>query len=168
MGWSYGWNSKKELVNYLKDGFSKGYTPVRSSLVGNHLWSLVQRDEDQSKFISLSLIACHEGDWGYKGISEDMGPSYYDCPLNLLNEATEPQGGYAKEWREKALAYHENQKARPEYAAGQIWVLDDVPYKLIEKAGLRRGWRVISKANGQTYRMPFTYLKQARYEGMEA
>jgi hypothetical protein len=57
--------------------------------------------------ICCALIRQEDGEWGYKLMDESMGPNYYDCPMQLLNMATEPTPGtYAAEWRAKVRAHH--------------------------------------------------------------
>jgi hypothetical protein len=39
MGWTYGWDSKRELVDELLDPARTDYSkPIGHSVVGNHLW----------------------------------------------------------------------------------------------------------------------------------
>ena len=57
--------------------------------------------------ICCALLKCDGGEWGYKLMDESMGPNYYDCPLRLLDMASDPMPGtYAADWRAKVRAHH--------------------------------------------------------------
>ena len=78
--------------------------------------------------------------WGYKGMSEDMGPCYYDCPLSYLDEADEPSSGLAREWREKVRKLAaERASKRPK--VGELWALRNstIPSVLITSVRPLRG-----------------------------
>lgn len=55
--------------------------------------------------------------FGYKEMDETMGPCECAAPLRLLDGLTEPDGEYARNWRERVRAYHRDraafQKAKP-------------------------------------------------------
>jgi hypothetical protein len=48
--------------------------------------------------------------FGYKDMSEDMHPYYYDCPISILNLLTETESENAKEWRRRCKERHEEKK----------------------------------------------------------
>lgn len=51
--------------------------------------------------------------WGYKDMDESMGPYVYDCPLDILNLATDPAPcGTAAEWREEVRRYWRKRRER--------------------------------------------------------
>ena len=164
MGWSFstydiGRDNHIERITSQKH-FSPGYTPLEHRVVGNHVWQLVRIESENRTFITLDLIAKEKGGgWGYKGLSEDMGPSYYDCPLSLLNKADAPVGGYATAWREKVREHHASKKAKPKFAVGMTVTLWDHTYRLDANLG-RKGWRV-TRSDGNVYRMPSRHLSHA-------
>lgn len=57
MGWNVGWKSRDALIGYVTSPshFSVGYELVKTSIVGNNVWSLV-RTPDGSTLISLDLV----------------------------------------------------------------------------------------------------------------
>ena len=61
MGWSFGWRSKKELVDYLVKGSS-----VTHKVVGNCLWSI--NKHEKGNYIALYLIDKYNKEYGYKDI----------------------------------------------------------------------------------------------------
>jgi hypothetical protein len=116
MGWTYGWNSKEEIVRHLLDEQGT-WTPIARSIVGNHLWAVLElktpREGLANRFIFLALLACDRSDgvWGYKDMEESMGPCEVDCPLKYLDMVPDP-GGYATEWREKVRAFHSGKRTK--------------------------------------------------------
>jgi len=87
----------------------------RHTVHGNHLWAIGQGEHNGKphRYVILFLLSNQPGfGWGYKPISEDMGPAYYDCPLAYVKavEEFEPLA-YAAEWREKI--YKINGQVRP-------------------------------------------------------
>jgi len=166
MGWLFEYYDRGR-DNFLADitsksHFGEGYTPIKSRVIGNNVWQAVRHEPTGRVFICLDLIAKdRKGGWGYKGMSEDMGPYRYDCPLSLLALCTEPLNDYSKEWREKVRAYHASRKAMPKPEAGLIVKSGSYEYQLLEKLAPRRGWRVKEVDTGATYRMPAAQLSRA-------
>jgi hypothetical protein len=48
-----------------------------------------------------------------------MGPSYYDCPLSLLEKADEAPDEWAKIWREDVRRYHAEKKTGGRRSTGK-------------------------------------------------
>ena len=99
---------KKEVLGNVSE-------VIAHRTVGNHFWVAANHPKYGS-YIILFLLSKSQGDWGYKPISEDMGPFYYTCPLSLLDktDGLESVGGWAgkmsREWREKVREYHRAKK----------------------------------------------------------
>lgn len=165
MGWSFEMfpRSRKEFIDSLttQRHFSPDYEPIRARVVGNHVWQLVRQVSANRTFICLDLIAKdRNGGWGYKGLSEDMGPVAVDCPLSLIDAASEPINDYARAWREKVRAYHAKRKTgKP--VAGAVVTYGGNQYKLIEPWAPRKGWKVTSVPYGIEYRMSARQLAKA-------
>jgi hypothetical protein len=164
MGWLYGWSTKQELIKHLqeKSSYSKGFRPIKHSLIGNNHWTLLRTPEDKIT-IALELISCDQGQYGYKGISEDMGPTQINCPLSFVNAADDTDSPYAKEWREKVRNFHQRKKSRPSYSSGQKWLFGGKKYRLLESAGKRKGWLATEMCSGQVFRFPFVHLAKAEF-----
>lgn len=94
--------------------FPPGYTGLQHKVVGNNLWTLLQRP-DKSITIALDILepANAEYGWGHKHVTESMGPDELNCPLSFLQLATAPIAGYAVDWREKVVQYHAEKTAKP-------------------------------------------------------
>lgn len=163
MGWSFGWDSKKELVDLAsQDSFySAGYKHLKTRVVGNNLWSAIQKP-DGEVMISLVKLQCAEGEWGYKAMSDSMGPYEYNCPLSLISMTTTSSSAAATEWRENVREYHRAIKERPAYAGGQTWEFGGEEYKLTEPAGPRRGWICLRVRDNKVFRFAATHLANAK------
>jgi len=76
------------------------------SLRGNRLWKQMEVTvgDKMDRYIHLDLLFSAKGQVGYKPLSEDMGPYYWDCPKKFLKNLTAPMGEYSKTWRERVLA----------------------------------------------------------------
>ena len=84
---------------------------VKHTVNGNNLWAIGQGREGTRYVILFKLVSDSYG-WGYKPISEDMGPSYYDCPLEYVKEVEAfPPIAYAEEWRAKIYAHNGENRA---------------------------------------------------------
>ena len=167
MGWTFDYcdvGREQHIHNMTQPScFPTGYTHLEHRVVGNHIWHLLRIEETGRVMIGLTLIAKEKGGgWGEKGMSEDAGPCYYDCPLALLNKATPaPAGGYAEGWREKVRAYHAKRAAKPTPRVGLVVKSDDTDYRLVTSAGPRRGWVVQRVSDGVGFRMPAAQLSRA-------
>ena len=167
MGWSFNCvdYGRKAFIESLtgQSHFSDTYKPIAHRVVSNHVWQVVEHLPTGKRYICLDLIAKERnGGWGYKGLSEDMGPYHYDCPLSLLAMCTEPLNDNAKAWREKVQEYHAKRKAlsaaKPK--PGLVVTYGGEEYTLVEPWGARKGWKVMAKYGGH-YRMKAHQLASA-------
>jgi hypothetical protein len=176
MGWSFACRDIGRAAHIAeltsKTHFSAGYTPLEHRVVGNRIWQLVRIESTGRLLITLDLIAKdRKGGWGYKGMSEDMGPSYYNCPLSLLEKASEPpEPGYAAEWRKKVREHHAKRKENEvrTWETGMCIRYGSHEYRLHSPAGPRRGWHVVRCGDGANFRMRANQLVQAEIVGSEA
>jgi len=63
----------------------------------------------------IVLWTLRRGEFGYKELSEDMGPYYYDAPLrivNLLDELSPNPVGLSVKWRQSVRDYHAHLKIK--------------------------------------------------------
>lgn len=139
MGWSFGWNSKAELVKYLtetSEGSETKYSTVASKVVGAELWmvrEIIEKASGKSeKVIAVCLLEKSKSDWGYKGMDESMYPYYYRCPVSFFEMAPVANAG----WRAAVRNYHavRNQKI----AVGQMLTLSNgKSYTVTSKIGAK-------------------------------
>jgi hypothetical protein len=110
MSWIFLWNApdKKQVIEECIKPDANGKC-IKHSCYGNELWTLWENAS--GKFIVLFLLDRErEGNWGYKTMHESCGPCYYKCPLAFLAECPVTN----QNWREKVLAYHEEQRINRE------------------------------------------------------
>jgi len=158
MGWSYSCDpnfKKADQVAELRKGWSEGYALVADQVVGNHYWAALRVPDGQVTIIlALMQSGGRDSGWGYKSMSESMGPRYYDCPLSLLDLATSPPPDvYAAGWREMVRKHHARKALRPKPEPGMHIVYGGEAYLLLEPAGPRRGWFVQRCRDKLSFRM---------------
>ena len=101
--------------------------------------------------------------FGYKEITEDAGPYYYNAParmLDMLDELAPNPPGMSAQWREKCRQHNARAKARQDWKPGDRIEYNGQTYTLATPAGRARGWIVVHA--GHTYRMPARTLKNAQ------
>jgi hypothetical protein len=170
MGWlfTYDKRTRAALVEYLRrpERYGENQELLRSSVVGNNHWYLCRDRRDGKVWIGLDKMAGggHQSmGWGYKDMSEDMGPVEVNCPLSFLNEASPVTEGWAAEWRERVRAYHARRKERPKPAPGSVVRYGDHDYKLLSPAGPRRGWYVERLSDTGQFRMRAKQLAHSQF-----
>ncbi|TXI90541.1 MAG: hypothetical protein E6Q36_01260 [Chryseobacterium sp.] len=110
MGYTSGWASRSSLIAHLVEN-DENSTCIRNCYRGGIysgvLWSVREfpEKEDSPKRIIIfcDLLRCYGGEWGYKDLSESMGPLYYSCPLSYLQLAPEVKN---QNWRNLVIEYH--------------------------------------------------------------
>lgn len=118
MGWTFGWDSKRELIEHLTESITERYDILRSSTVGGNFWFAAENKETKERSIGLCLL---KGDrvrgyngpqWGYKDLSESMGPCEVNCPLAMLDLVPDPGWRWedSEPWRDRVRAYHDRRK----------------------------------------------------------
>ena len=121
MGWTFLYDApeKRDVIEDCTRGSDK-LKCVRKAVHGNELWTIWHNTETNCKYIVLFLLARRDSNWGYKDMTESMGPFYYQCPLSFLDEVPVAN----EEWREKVQAFHaqkkDNRKLLREIRAGKI------------------------------------------------
>lgn len=166
MGASFGWPSRAALLAHFRDpGFlSPGYNQIKSAIVGANYWYVFSMPGGR-KGIGLNLILRSQGEYGYKGLDESMGPCEVNCPLSLLALADSPAPAFvhAIEWRRKVREYHEARAARPALVSGLVLTYGGQDYRLYAPADeKRRGWYVHAVSTGALYRMAPRLLNQSK------
>ena len=129
MGWSFGWNTRRELIAHLIRNEQYERTPegqtdkilvtrtclkhcFKGSPFKGTLWTVweitrTRPGEDQpygtDRYIGCDLLQYYRGNnWGYKDICESMGPREINCPLSYLDIVPVANA----EWREQVKRYH--------------------------------------------------------------
>lgn len=157
MGWLFTQGqTRKALVDRLTKEWlgddGKYRRCIEHSSNGNHvLWAVWQvGDDENSRSIACYLTKNDKGfGWGYKGMSESMGPAYYGCPLRFLDMVPIPDTPYAEEWRGKVRAYHAKRNRKIEVGQMVRLVGSTIPWVVITSTRPLHG----SFLN-RTYRIP--------------
>jgi hypothetical protein len=80
---------------------------TKHTVNGNRLWAVGQSRDGTRYVILFKLENGGRIGWGYKPLDETVGPCYYDCPLEYVQEVEAfPPIAYAEEWRAKVYAHH--------------------------------------------------------------
>lgn len=136
MGWTFydahfydsrGRVDRKAECNRLltwEDETSK-HTVLKAVMKGRVHYSAVEviikatgeRHVDGSVILTSSDIRGNGFNFGYKGISENMGPCEQDCPLSILNLLTPTESKWANDWRDACRKRAEMRKASPKLAS---------------------------------------------------
>lgn len=105
---------------------------LKKKFIGNiaykgNLWMLFQETDketgEQKRYIVLCLMECRGGCWGYKDISDSMGPCETNCPLSYVEACTPTESVWANEWREKVRKFHAGMpKKGKKYKVRHEWI----------------------------------------------
>lgn len=127
MGWTwyhadYYKNGKVDRKRELDEHFTwkeepRTVTVVKSSMVGSVYYAAIRsQNETNGTDITFGLVCLTGTDsreyfnFGYKDMTDDMGPGYYDCPKGILDLLTEPSNEWAAEWRENCRKRKETKR----------------------------------------------------------
>jgi hypothetical protein len=114
------------------------------------------------------LTSRKRGEFGYKDMTECMGPYYWDMPKRLLDQLDQlapnaPQS--ALDWRAKCRAkLAENRKPARELSPGQLVRFGaGRVFELIKPAGPRLGWfvKLANQPGSMTYRATARQISQS-------
>ncbi len=120
MGWLYSkGQTRQDVIRRCTTGATdpqtgRVWTCIRHTAKGGVLWSVwTVQDKDGTevdRFIGCDLIAAQRGyGWGYKGMTEAMGPYQASCPLAYLDMVPVVR---CAGWREQVRAWHKGEAAR--------------------------------------------------------
>lgn len=116
MGWDFckAWKTSADVVKNI----TKGYGVQKAELIPQHvekgcddpshvLWTISLSTPSKERPVAELYIGCFliqkvRGDWGYKALCESMGPCYYDCPLEYLQQVPIA----STSWRKQVVEYH--------------------------------------------------------------
>ena len=119
MGWTY---TRKEKGMSIDKFFDVELADSNIKFVGKgyfcnfHEYYRACYNAKKNTYFCFVALIDTKGDrdynFGYKDMSEDMGPYIYNCPERILKivERSAPCGEYAAEWRKKCHAVIEHKK----------------------------------------------------------
>lgn len=132
----------------------------RSTSFSRRLWG-IQTINGEPQCIVLWLITYCKDEWIYKPESENVGPVYYDCPLDLLDKCpVPPESKWAAEWREHVKSFHAARKAKRarKLSPGEEITLVNGDVMIVESIGKRGAIIAYMKTNNMRYRVPRNML----------
>lgn len=111
-------------------------TVLASSMAGSTYYAAAERVEslgDRQVFAIVCLTKTSTGardgcTFGYKDMTEHMGPCESECPTSILDELTDTDSEYAQAWRERCRAnivQRRLRNAKPTPKPGQTIVFDE-------------------------------------------
>lgn len=165
MGWesASNWNNKKQVVNELTGSLKRsGFSVLGEKSTNDGVWYVVEKE--QKRFIYFGLIKKEMGEFALKTMSEDMGPSYYSCPVKFFTMAGPATSEYAKSWRESIIAREARKNRKIE--KGMIIKLYGETYEItgVYALGKGLGW-VIQNALGQRYKLKKSQVAELEMVG---
>lgn len=96
---------------YTWEGETTKNEVIKSSMRGSVYYAAVQTTDKNTGSKEVFAVVCLTStrwdggfNFGYKGMTEDMGPCEDDCPKGILDILTDTESKYAKEWRERCRA----------------------------------------------------------------
>lgn len=167
MGALYGWTTRKDTISHLIQADEPRLHTLAHCVRGNILWTVQKWEHRTESFIGCYILlgpVDGKGDpyaCGYKDLTEEMHPYYYNCPIKYLDMAPEVCPEWRAKVREKAA------KRATKLAPGIVAELQHttVPAVTIETLKPLRGRCVNS---GFTYRIPRKMLTGRTFHSVEA
>ena len=161
MGWSFtNHTDKKSIINELtqtRHGDNKTIQLVAKKCDGNELWivwDIIQKGKPTQRVIELCLLSREDGNWGYKGMDESMGPYYHKCPLRFLDMVPTTN----EKWREGVKGYWSHKEAYKNLRAGMTVQLRDCKIPSV-KLSFKQGhaWAGIDE-QGQLWKIKSQFM----------
>ena len=160
MGWLFGWDTRKQLVDHLcGDAWVK---TLKRRFVGNTLYTVHSYKQTDGTVIKYACVYLLKGrsntryGWGYKDMDETMHPYYYDFPVSWLDLLSPTDSENARKWREEVRKRAEK-LARVK--VGTTWAYAGHEYTIIERRS-PTSFRVKNEY-GDTWRMKMSQLLHA-------
>lgn len=116
MGWTYS-HRDKGITNeeFFLKCFNEGTRFHAHGTVGGVFYAAIETPSNPGEvwgYIALTnWVPADHFNFGYKDMSESMGPYEYRAPLAVLNALTPTDNPTSLEWRERATQHHEQRKA---------------------------------------------------------
>ncbi len=172
MGWTYTNKDKhvsaseyieKHLLVWNRPGYK--YTVLDGGVVKFRTYygavEQLNLDTNERNVFAVVILLNYPKDYhnfGYKDMSEDMGPCQSECPERILKLLTPTASEYAIEWRKRCYDNINSKKNKPKIQTDMKLIYGGKTYTVIRSLG-RRGFMVESE--GREYRMKSTQAKQA-------
>lgn len=114
MGWTYYRathykNGRIDRLAECRAEFGKNpnrATIVKDSLVGTTYYAAIKQTKTGEIWALIVLTQTDKEEFGYKDMSEDMHPYYYDCPIGILNLLSPTNNKETLKWRNLCREKH--------------------------------------------------------------
>ena len=172
MGWSFmhrysGYTNEE----FFKQEFGRDVLAVAGTLHEVYL-ACKLKDGRVIGVVCLTKWAPKDRDgfnYGYKDMTEDMGPCACNCPAKILDLLTDPPcNEWAAEWRAKCRANLAKKAvmSKIKVAAGVEFTFDKRRYVILHRSW-RRNWLVKDLDNGFNYTIKSSYVRRALAEEVQ-
>jgi hypothetical protein len=108
---------------FQREVIGEGRTIVASSTIKSVYYAAVREDVTGQVWGLVCLTSRRPNrefhNFGWKSMTEDMGPNAADAPAKVLDALTETDSEYALEWRAECRANLAHRAALPKVKAGQ-------------------------------------------------
>jgi hypothetical protein len=108
----------REFTQTPSDTYPSEFKVLDQSMRGRVWYGVIQSTNPEGikrVYGMIVLWTLRRGEFGYKELSEDMGPYYYDAPLrivNLLDRLSPEPSGLSLKWRQSVREYHSRMKVK--------------------------------------------------------
>lgn len=165
MGWLFMSNMRGHATPraYLDNQFTyhrddHRLTVLASAMVGSTYYAACERIEaDDREVFAVVCLTSHnprsaDGHvFGYKDMTEHMGPCESECPVVILDELTDTDSEYAVAWRARCranLVRRKLERAKPTPKPGQTIIFDE-PMRFSDGSDRTR-FEVVANPRGRT------------------
>jgi len=114
MGWYFPHGAtKRDVVKELSQEWRNENSTSRilkKCVRGNVFWTVREatlKDGTTLRYIGCDLLQGRKEGWGYKSMSESMGPYYFTCPLPYLDMTPVAN----QKWRDEVRKHHAQEQA---------------------------------------------------------
>lgn len=170
MGWTFTADAtRKDVIRELTED-SSSVTTHAKCLRGNVLWAIqtnevsAEKGYDDATFIGCYLLGRDPGfGWGYKAMTESMGPAETSCPITYLDRVPQPPGEFAAGWRARVRAEADRKKAIEAQirsaSIGDVVELNDVIVPNQFRLRCKKPLLGTCRETGMTYRIPRKFIQ---------
>ena len=127
---------------------------LRKTAFAQRCWWLLGKS-DGSRLVVLDLVRRSGPGFTVKTITENEGPVYYDCPLELLT-APEPSNEYARTWRAEVRARANRAAQSASIQIGDTVRIRDRAFRVIGLPTRAGASFIIADEQGKRYRATAT------------
>lgn len=107
MGWTYcsnyGETNRLELCRKHFGKQPSWATIVKDAIIDTTYYAAMKDTKTGEVWGLIVLTDICNGEFGYKDMSEDMMPYYFDCPKEIIDPLSPTDNEYAIKWREHCL-----------------------------------------------------------------